>query len=185
MRSNRKFIGTVALVAALGGGLAACGPQEDAAGGSSSSPAAAGKPSAPAAAGSAKADPAGGGGEHDCGKPPTPPAGVKIIQVGLHRDASAIEAMDAKPHCTPNDWIYHGEGDPKSYKLPADVKGELATGPGKWQTVKRDELSKHIDGCLREDYNVVKQPYSCYGNIYEITLNAKGEVQTMRERWSV
>ncbi|WP_327283575.1 MULTISPECIES: hypothetical protein [unclassified Streptomyces] len=185
MRSNRHVIGTIALVAALGG-LAACGPQEDAAGGSPSAPSAATKPSASAPAGGSKADPSGsGGGEKDCGKPPTPPAGVKIVQVGLHRDASVFEAMDAKPVCTSNDWIYHGEGEPKGYKLPADVKGELATGPGKFQPVNRDELSKHIDGCLREDYNVVKQPYSCYGNVYEITLNSKGEVQTMRERWSV
>ncbi|KPI33927.1 hypothetical protein OV450_1146 [Actinobacteria bacterium OV450] len=142
------------------------------------------KPSA--SAGASKADPAGsGGGGNDCGKPPTPPAGVKIVQVGLHRDIAVFEAMDAQPKCTSNDWIYHGEGEPKGYKLPAGVKGELATGPGKFQAVYREELSKHIDGCLREDCNVVKQPYSCYGNVYEITLDSKGEVQTMRERWSV
>lgn len=196
MRSTRHVIGTIALVAALGGGLAACGPQEDTAGGSASGPSAAAKPSgsAPggakpsdsAPAGGSKTDPAASGdGENDCGKPPALPAGVKMIQVGLHRDVSVIEAMDAKPKCTSNDWIYFGDGEPKGYKLPTDIKGELATGPGKFQKVNRDELSKHIDGCLRKDYNVIKQPYSCYGNIYEITLNSKGEVATMRERWSV
>ncbi|MFE2329528.1 hypothetical protein ACFXD5_37455 [Streptomyces sp. NPDC059385] len=186
MRSNRQVIGTVALIAALSGGLVACGPEEDAAGGSSSGPSTAAKPSTSAPAGGAKADPAGsGGGGNDCGKPPTPPAGVKIVEVGLHRDVSVFEAMDAQPKCTPNDWIYHGEGEPKGYKLPATVKGELATGPGKFQKVNRDELSMHIDGCLSQEHRNIKEPFSCHGNIYEITLDAKGEVQTMRERWSV
>ncbi|GAA2719686.1 MULTISPECIES: hypothetical protein [Streptomyces] len=186
-RSARRAIGTVALIAALGGGLTACGPEEeDKAEGTSSSATSAGQQ-----AQNPKGDHGGHGakgGEGDCGKPPTLPAGTKMIQVGLHRDAGAIEAMDAKPKCTPNDWIYHGEGDPKGYKIPADVKGELAlsAGPGQYKAVSREELSKHIDGCLRNDYNVVKQPYACYGNIYEITLNDKGDtVLSMRERWSV
>ncbi|MEV7611944.1 hypothetical protein [Streptomyces sp. NPDC089799] len=206
MRSNQHVFGTLALVLAVGGGLTACGPTDDKAGGA-----------APAASASASSDPSastsaqpskdpkdakpskgaqaskgtgtGGAGDdlddHDCGAPPKLPAGQKIIQVGLHRDISAIEAFDAQPKCTPNDWIYHGEGDPKSYKLPADVKAELAVGPGQHKKVTREELSMHIDACLREDYSRVKQPFSCYGNIYEVTLNAKGEIATMRERWSV
>ncbi|MEV0414651.1 hypothetical protein AB0I68_28540 [Streptomyces sp. NPDC050448] len=196
MRSTRNVMGTIALFAAMGAGITACGPQEDGAAAPSSQAPSSHAPSAGASApgASAAAKPSKGstggdgrGGENDCGKPPTLPAGVKMIEVGLHRDMGVIEAMDAKPKCTPNDWIYHGEGEPKSYKLPADIKGELAlsAGPGQYKPVTREELSKHIDGCLRSDYNVVKQPFSCYGNVYEITLNAKGEVMTMRERWSV
>ncbi|MFF4008323.1 hypothetical protein [Streptomyces sp. NPDC001717] len=105
----------------------------------SSAPSATAKPSASAPAGCAKADPAGsGGGGNDCGKPPTPPAGVKIVEVGLHRDVSVFEAMDA-----------------------------------------------HIDGCLSQEHRTIKEPFSRHGNIYGITLDAEGEVQTMRERWSV
>ncbi|MFF7725415.1 hypothetical protein [Streptomyces sp. NPDC008001] len=183
MRSIRHVFGTLALMAALGGGLTACGPDEDSANGASAGASASAKPSQ-----AAKGDDHGDhGGENDCGKPPTPPAGIKIIEVGLHRDASVVEATDAKPRCTPNDWIYRGgEGPSKAYKIPANVKAELAVGSGQFKQVNRDELSKHIDGCLRNDYNVVKQPFACYGNVYEITLTAKGdEIKTMRERWSV
>ncbi|MCF3102043.1 hypothetical protein IPZ58_10645 [Streptomyces roseoverticillatus] len=183
MRSVRHAIGALALVAALGGGLTACGPEEDTAKGGSGGSSAAAKPSQ-----AAKGDDKDGahGGEGDCGKPPKLPAGIKMIQVGLHRDVSVIEAMDAKPKCTPNDWIYHGEGEPKGYKLPADVKAELATGSGQYKKVSRDELSMHLDACLVNDYSRVKAPFSCYGNVYEITLNDKGDtVKTMRERWSV
>ncbi|GHG79628.1 hypothetical protein [Streptomyces griseocarneus] len=191
MRSIRHVIGTLAVVTALGSGLTACGPEEDKAADTSAGASATAKPSQ---AGKGDKGAKGDGkhddqeGELDCGKPPTLPAGIKMIQVGLHRDASVIETFEAKPKCTPNDWIYHGDESqtPKAYKLPANVKGELAMGPGKHKQVNRDELSKHIDGCLRNDYNVVKEPFSCHGNVYEITLNAKGdEVKTMRERWSV
>ncbi|MFJ5547328.1 hypothetical protein [Streptomyces sp. NPDC093225] len=188
MHSTRNVMGAIALIAALSGALSACGPVADegadgAPTADATAPADTGAPADP----SAKPTDGGGtdGGENDCGKPPTLPPGVKMIEVGLHRDASQIEAFEAKPKCTPNDYIYHGEGQPKGYVLPADVKGELALGPGQHKKVGRDELSKHIDGCLREDYNVVKQPFSCYGNVYEITLDAKGEIATMSERWSV
>ncbi|MFG2292343.1 hypothetical protein [Streptomyces sp. NPDC048603] len=204
MRSNQHVFGMLAAVLALGGGLTACGPENGKAGGTApaATPSASSAPSpSPSPSPSESARPsqaakpskgAGTGGtddaghaEEDCGAPPKLPAGLKIIEVGLHRDIGAVEAFDAKPKCTPNDWIYFGEGEPKGYRLPADVKGELALGPGQHKKVTREELSKHIDGCLRNDYGVVKQPYACYGNVYEITLNPKGEIATMRERWSV
>lgn len=187
-------MGAIALCAALGAGLTACGPTEDGAAASSSKAPSAAASAPASAAPSAAAKPSKGakggdaqGGENDCGKPPTLPAGVKMIEVGLHRDISVVEAFDAKPKCTPNDWIYHGEGDPKGYKLPTDIKAELAlsAGPGQYKPVTREELSMHIDGCLSQDHRNIKEPFGCYGNVYEITLNAKGEIATMRERWSV
>ncbi len=194
MRSTRHVIGALALAAALGGGLTACGPTEDTSKGASDGASAAAKPSQGAkgdgqgSKGDGKDGKADGqGGEGDCGKPPTPPAGIKIIEVGLHRDISVVEAFDTKPVCTPNDWIYHGDGGtPKGYKLPTDIKAELATGSGQHKKVTREELSKHIDACLRNDYSQIKEPFSCHGNVYEVTLNDKGDtIKTMRERWSV
>ncbi|MEX2986076.1 hypothetical protein [Streptomyces sp. C36] len=193
MRSTRHVIGTLALITALGAGLTACGPEEDKASDGSAGATAAAKPSQGAKGGDHaghggdKGGKDGGDGENDCGKPPTLPAGIKMIEVGLHRDISVVEAFNAVPKCTPNDWIYHGDGGtPKGYKLPADIKAELSTGSGSHKKVTREELSKHIDACLRNDYSQIKAPLSCHGNVYEVTLNAKGdEIRTMSERWSV
>ncbi len=39
---------------------------------------------------------------------------------------------------------------------------------------------------MASDHSRVKEPFSCHGNVYEVTLDAKGdEIKTMRERWSV
>lgn len=179
MRSTRQMISTLVLVAALGGGLAACGPGDkaDKAGGTSGGSA--------SAASSAKPS-ADDGDSYDCGKPPVLPAGHTMIAIKLERDAaSGFEAQKAQPKCGPNDWTYGGEGDSQHYKLASDAKIELALsdGPKHPKSVSKDDFDKHVDGCLRNDYNVVKQPFSCYGNIYEITQNAKGDIQTIQEIW--
>ncbi|MGW5420492.1 hypothetical protein [Streptomyces sp. NPDC003943] len=208
MASTRRVLGAIALLAALSG-VAACGPEEsDAAGvtggsGSSASPStapSAGASKAPdsgeAGSGGPADDVDGDGKGGDCGKPPTLPAGHLKVKVQLMRDSSGFEAAEAKPHCTPNDWIYGADKeDPtKHYVLPENVKAylALAAGPGQWKQVDHEQLSLHVDRCLAEeigaptnDYPKVEAPYGCFGNIYEITLNAKGEVDTMKEIWSV
>ncbi|MFI0739235.1 hypothetical protein ACH4PU_14255 [Streptomyces sp. NPDC021100] len=135
MRSARRITGTLLLVTALTGGLAACGPEDDKASDGSGGPAASVKPSArPANAGDA------GPGTDDCGgKPPVMPAGHTMIEVKLERDASGFEAQTAKPKCTPNDWIHHGEGEAKHYALAPDVKPRLAlsAGPGQYSRSAR------------------------------------------------
>ncbi|MFI8766814.1 hypothetical protein ACN9M0_34295 [Streptomyces sp. R-07] len=204
MTSTRRVLSAIALLAALSG-VAACGPDGSEAegvtggSGSSTSPSAtASKTSDPGEAGSsAPTDDVDGDGKGgDCGAPPTLPAGHLKVKVELMRDSGGFEAAEAKPHCTPNDWIYGAEkGDPtKHYVLPAGVKAELAlaAGPGQWKQVDHEQLALHIDRCLAEeigapteDYPKVEAPYGCFGNIYEVTLNAKGEVATMKEIWSV
>lgn len=183
MPSIRRLISALAVAAALGGSLAACGPSDDKAGGTSGGSAASAKPSA-------QPSKAGEPGDNDCGKPPTMPAGHMMVEIKLEQDSRGFDAQEAKPHCTPNDWIYGAEGGPSSnrhYKLASDVKAELAltAGPGQTKPATSEQLTQHIDGCLLKDYSVVKQPYGCFGNVYDITLNAKGDVQTIKEIWSV
>lgn len=183
MRSTRRIMSTLLLVTALTGGLAACGPEDDKAAGGSGGSAASAKPSAkPTKGGDAGPD------TYDCGgKPPVMPAGHTMIEVKLERDASGFEAQTAKPKCTPNDWIYHGEGEAKHYTLASGVKAQLAlsAGPGQYKPVDKDQLAMHIDRCLAEDHSRVKPPFGCYGNVYEITLDGKGQVATIKEKWSV
>ncbi|MEU0406057.1 hypothetical protein ABZ318_38865 [Streptomyces sp. NPDC006197] len=201
MTSTRRVLGAIALLATLSG-VAACGPEDPTAGGpvggsgSSASPSAtASGTSAPGEAGDgAPADDVDGDGKGgDCGKPPTLPAGHLKLKVRLMRDAGGFEAAEAKPHCTPNDWIYGADkGDPtKHYVLPENVKAYLALGPGQSKQVDHEQLALHVDRCLAQeigapdDYPKVEAPYGCYGNVYEVALNAKGEVDTMKEIWSV
>ncbi|MFD7068914.1 hypothetical protein ACFV97_17020 [Streptomyces sp. NPDC059913] len=181
MTSTRRFLGAIALLTALGA-VTACGPEESDAVG--------------AAGGDGAASPATGGAEDgDCGKPPTLPAGHTRLKVTLMRDAGGFEAARAKPHCTPNDWIYGADKDAPTthYVLPENVGAQLALadGPGQWKQVDHDQLALHIDRCLAQeigapdDYPKVKAPFGCFGNIYEITLDAQGRVATVKEIWSV
>lgn len=204
MSSNRRVLSAIALIAALSG-VAACGPDDtDAAGttggaDTSASPAAedSGSPDADSNGGSAPADDADadGAGEN-CGKPPVLPEGHLRVKVELMRDAAGFEAAVATPHCTPNDWIYGAEKgtETRHYVLPDTVKADLALadGPGMGKRVDHDQLALHIDRCLAEElgtsikgYPKVEPPFGCFGSIYEITRDAQGNVATMKEIWSV
>ncbi|MFE2155826.1 hypothetical protein ACFXAO_38000 [Streptomyces lavendulae] len=196
MRSTRRVIGTFALVAALGS-VAACGPDDSAGSGSTGGSSAAGsssgsgaaKPSAnPSANPSAKA-PAGGGSTGsaepggDCGQPPKLPAGHKMVEPVAPPSKGSMSAKDAQPTCTPNDWIYHGKGEAKYYLFATgEVKAELATGPGSTKSVPVGELWMHAGDCMT-NASAVKAPYSCSGNIYDITVDKEGKIDSIKEVW--
>ncbi|MEV5238119.1 hypothetical protein AB0K89_03145 [Streptomyces cinnamoneus] len=182
MKATRRLISTIALVAAVGGGLTACGPEDDSAAGSTGGSSASAKPSAkPADGGSA--DKSGGEGGGDCGQPPKLPAGHKMVEIAVPPSKGSMSAKDAKPTCTPNDWIYHGEGQAKYYLFAAgEVKAELSTGSGSHKTVPVGELWMHAGDCLTNQ-SAVKQPYTCSGNIYDITQDSEGKVTTIKEVW--
>ncbi|MBB4890527.1 hypothetical protein WEB32_34565 [Streptomyces netropsis] len=177
MKTTHRFISALALVAALGS-VTACGPEEDTAAGSGSGASA--QPSEKQTAGGASADKADGTGE--CGKAPKLPTGHKMIEPVEPPSKGSMSAKDAKPTCTPNDWIYHGEGKAKYYLFAEQVKAELATGPGSTKTVPVGELWAHAGDCLTNG-GAVKEPYSCSGNIYDITLDPEGKVKTIKEIW--
>ncbi|MFI1971733.1 hypothetical protein BLA24_19855 [Streptomyces cinnamoneus] len=173
MKTTRRFVSALALVAAVGG-LAACGPEDDKAGGSSAS-----SPAAKQTDGGGSGDQGGG----DCGQPPKLPAGHKMVEIAVPPSKGSMSAKDAKPTCTPNDWIYHGQGEAKYYTFTAgEVKAELATGSGSTKTVPVGELWMHAGDCMT-DTSAVKSPYSCSGNIYDITLDGEGKVKTIKEIW--
>ncbi|MFJ8209318.1 hypothetical protein [Streptomyces sp. NPDC096033] len=191
MQSTRRIIGTFALVAALGS-VAACGPDDTAAAGSGTGGASgagasaaarpsAAPPSAKAPAGGASAGaaaPAGG-----CGQPPKLPAGHKMVEPVAPPSKGSMSAKDAQPTCTPNDWIYHGKGEAKYYLFTAgEVKAELATGSGSTKTVPVGELWMHAGDCMTNP-SAVKAPYSCSGNIYDITVDGEGKIDSIKEVW--
>ncbi|MFF2198015.1 hypothetical protein [Streptomyces sp. NPDC058157] len=191
MKSTRRIVGTFALVAALGS-VAACGPEEASGSGgtagsagaaaqpSAAQPSAA-KPSAKAPAGGASAGSAAPGG--DCGRPPKLPAGHKMVEPVAPPSKGSMSAKDAQPTCTPNDWIYHGKGDAKYYLFATgEVKAELATGSGSTKSVPVGELWMHAGDCMTNP-SAVKAPYSCSGNIYDITVDGEGEINSIKEVW--
>jgi hypothetical protein len=194
MKPTQQLISTLALVAALGTGLTACGPEDtphgdsagsDGSGGSSASaqPSKKPAPSAPSAP-STPSDKAGdeAGGPGDCGTPPKLPAGHKRVEPAAPPSKGSLSAKDAKPVCTPNDWIYHGQGKAKYYLFAQDVKAELATGPGSTKAVPVGELWTHAGDCMTNP-GAVKAPYTCSGNIYDITLDAEGKINSIKEIW--
>lgn len=210
MTSTRRALTALALLAALGG-TTACGPEETASAGAAGDPAVstsapAAPPTTTPAPASATPDPTtppsgapaddvdGDGEGGGCGNRPALPSGVLMVKVTLMRDAGGFEAAEAVPRCTPNDWIYGAEkGAPtQHYVLPGTVDARLANGPGTWKKVDHEQLALHVDRCLfqeigapTDDYPEVEPPFSCSGNVYEITLDPRGAVRTMKEIWHV
>lgn len=185
MKSTQRFISSFAVVAMLGA-VAACGPEDTtangASGGSTASAQPSGKASAkpsgePSAGGSSSGEPA-----NDCGKSPKLPAGHKMVQIAEPPSKGSMSAQDAQPTCTPNDWIYHGQGKAKYYLFAQKVKAELSAGPGATKTVPVGELWTHAGDCITNQA-AVESPYSCSGNIYDITLDGEGNVKTIKEIW--
>ncbi|GAA0317624.1 hypothetical protein GCM10010302_65870 [Streptomyces polychromogenes] len=182
------MIGTLALVAALGS-VAACGPEDTSGAGGTGGSAGAGaaakpsaaQPSAKAPAGGASAGSAAPGG--DCGQPPKPPAGHKMVEPVVPPSKGSMSAKDAQPACTPNGWTYHGKGEPKYYLFATgEVKAELATGSGSTKSVPVGELWMHAGDCMTNP-SAVKAPYSCSGNIYDITVDGEGKIDSIKEVW--
>ena len=180
MRPTQRLISTFALVATLGG-LAACGPEGAGYGGGSGGSGATAEPShKPTSSDDAGAKPEGSGA---CGTPPKLPAGHRRVEPAVPPAKGSLSAKDAVPVCTPNDWIYHGRGKAKYYLFAQDVKAELATGSGtSAKSVPVGELWMHAGDCMTNP-GAVKAPYSCSGNIYDITLDSHGEINYIKEIW--
>lgn len=179
MKATRRLVVALAVTAALGSGLTACGPDSDTAGGSTGGSSASAKPAdgAAGAKGGSKGEPG-----NDCGTPPQLPAGHKMVEIAAPPSKGSMSAKDTKPACTPNDWIYHGQGEAKYYLFAPATKAEIALGSGKTKDVPVGELWMHAGDCLTNS-SAVKQPYSCSGNIYDITTNSEGKVTSIKEIW--
>ncbi|MFH8370324.1 hypothetical protein [Streptomyces sp. NPDC018031] len=175
LTTRRVLSGALLVSAALA--LTACGPEDDTAGDSGGG-ASASAPSKGKTADEGPADEAGG----DCGQPPKLPAGHKMIEIAERPTKGSMTAKDAEPECTPNDFVYHGKGEPKYYLFSTEVTAELALGSGSVKSVPVGELWTHAGDCLT-DQSAVNPPYSCSGNIYDITLDGEGNVKTIKEVW--
>ncbi|MFF8835802.1 hypothetical protein [Streptomyces sp. NPDC015130] len=110
------------------------------------------------------------------------PAGHKMVEIVEPPSKGSMSAKDAQPTCTPNDWIYQGEGEAKYYLFAQEVQAELSAGPGSTKTVPVGELWAHAGDCMTNQA-AVKSPYSCSGNVYDITLDGEGNVKTVKEVW--
>ncbi|MEE4419211.1 hypothetical protein [Streptomyces bugieae] len=184
MKPTQRLISTLAVVATLGVGLTACGPEDDpygdGAGSGSGGSSASAQPSKKPAPSDKATDRADGPG--DCGTPPKLPAGHKMVEPAVPPSKGSLSAKDAKPVCTPNDWIYHGQGKAKYYLFAQDVKAELSTGPGRTKSVPVGQLWMHAGDCMTNP-GAVKAPYTCSGNIYDITLDSEGQINSIKEIW--
>ncbi|MFF0739056.1 hypothetical protein ACFYVL_01540 [Streptomyces sp. NPDC004111] len=182
MRSTQRIISSFAVVVALGA-VAACGPKDTAADGAAPAGSTASATATAQPSGKPSAD-EGSSGEpaNDCGNAPVLPAGHKMVAITAPPSKGSMTAQDTRPTCTPNDWIYQGQGEAKYYLFAPKVKAELSAGPGSTKTVPVGELWAHAGDCLTNQATV-KSPYSCSGNIYDITLDGEGNVTTIKEVW--
>ncbi|GGU94283.1 hypothetical protein GCM10010211_71710 [Streptomyces albospinus] len=57
---------------------------------------------------------------------------------------------------------------------------ELATGSGGTKSVPVGELWMHSGDCMTNS-SAVNAPYTCSGNIYDITLNPEGNINSINE----
>ncbi|WP_405745035.1 hypothetical protein OG422_23010 [Streptomyces sp. NBC_01525] len=116
----------------------------------------------------------------DCTAPKVP-AGHRMVRVTGAPSGGAVPVRVAQFVCGPSGGAYDGTGKAGSYPLADGATGELSTGATGHRTVTASELTGHLAACLR--HAPVKAPYSCSGDIYEITLGPAGAVTHLREVW--
>ncbi|MEU9111430.1 hypothetical protein AB0D04_06485 [Streptomyces sp. NPDC048483] len=147
-------------------------------------PAASPSASAPASSqASPPSDPAPGTGEptFDC-TPRKLAKGHRMVQITGAPSGGALLAKEAKFSCDPNGGGYIGTGKAARFRLASGATAELAlNSPIKRRTVTVAQLSEHVTACVREES--VKEPFSCSGDNYEITVNSSGEISHLTEVW--
>lgn len=117
----------------------------------------------------------------DCGKAELP-AGHRMVELVNPPAQGIVQARTAAFSCDPNGGGYAGRGTARDYTFAPDVVARLATGATTHRTVSFDALSGHLRACLGQQGSV-QQPFSCSGNIYDITLSASGSVTRISEVW--
>lgn len=194
--SSRRLI-TAVVLATAAFGLTACGP--DSTSGGSTSTAAAGAPSASSPVSSATPPSTTATGAAPTAGSSTPPAsdgdpgmsctepklapGHKIVMPVRQPTQDLMHAKATKFACDPNDGHYVGVGAEKSYLFAPEVKAQLATGAGTFETVVVGDLWMHIGDCLGAG-SPVKPPLSCSSYpAYEIALDSSGKVTEIKEIW--
>ncbi|MFB9367209.1 hypothetical protein [Kitasatospora albolonga] len=200
--SARGLVTGVAVVSALvlgltgcqkkdeGDGRAAAAPSETVSSAPSAAPSASasGSAKATAKAGASKSPTAAASSDAGTGEDvegcstPAPKPNWKYVQAVKPPKQDTLYVKDAKFVCDPNDGHYEGAGADKTYMFATTVKAQISTGAGNVKTVPVGELWQHIGDCL-VDRAQVKDPYSCSGGIYEISLDGTGKITSIREVW--
>jgi hypothetical protein len=186
---SRRLIGAAALAAALLT-LTSCKADGTAASSSASSASAS---ASPAAASSASADgsvtaspsvsdlPVDPEPSSDCGTGDVP-AGHEVVELVNPPAQGIVQAKAATFACDPNGGGYAGTGAAKDYTFATDAVARLSTGATTHRTVGLDALTAHVRACLHLA-GVVEEPYSCSGNIYDITVSSAGTITRISEVW--
>lgn len=116
----------------------------------------------------------------DCGES-KPPAGHKMVQVTAPPSSGSLQAQSTKFSCDPNGGSYVGSGPAAHYRLAAGVVAQLNAGSTEHRTVTVSVLSQHISACLK--HASVPAPFTCSGNVYDITVSPSGEISRISELW--
>jgi hypothetical protein len=108
-------------------------------------------------------------------------AGHKVVELVNPPAQFIVQAKAATFACDPNGGGYAGTGAAKDYQFATDVVAQLDTGATTHRTVSFDTLTAHVRACLQK--SAVDSPYSCSGNIYDITLSSSGTITRISEVW--
>jgi hypothetical protein len=176
---SRSLLGAAALAAAL---LTLTSCKADgttaASGTASSSPSSSAAPTASPSVSDLPVDPEP---SSDCGSGDVP-AGHEVVELVSPPAQFIVQAKATTFACDPNGGGYAGTGAAKDYQFATDVVARLDTGATTHRTVGFDALTAHVRACLHLA-GAVEEPYSCSGNIYDITLSSAGTITRISEIW--
>ncbi|MFJ6211883.1 hypothetical protein ACIQGZ_00850 [Streptomyces sp. NPDC092296] len=108
------------------------------------------------------------------------PAGHRVVQVTAAPVGGVLRARRAEFACDPDGGDYAGTGAAADYRLAAGATAELSTGATTHQAVTLAALTGHLAACLAG--KAVPEPFSCSGNLYEITGDSGG-ITRFSEVW--
>ncbi|MFD7730050.1 hypothetical protein ACFV6F_06665 [Kitasatospora phosalacinea] len=200
MRLSRFTVAAVLAASALA--LTACDSDDPPSGAASAPAATASAPAATASAPAATASAGATGGAAASPKPATSPGkstaaatgkaggpsadctagadGVKVIEATENAYATHlwVRARATRFVCgpdVPNDGYWEPQGEPRVYEFEGQSKSYLLNDELKVQEVDPITFMKVMDSCLH-GADQAAAPYRCYGNQYEVKLDAQGKV---------
>ncbi|MET7302579.1 hypothetical protein [Embleya sp. NPDC005575] len=128
--------------------------------------------------------PAGGGtaepGE-DCGPPPTPKPGHKIVYPVKQPTKGSLYYKNTKFVCDPNDGHYEAVGAEQAPLLFAPKATGTLAGPPPRKAEYIGQVWDHIDKCLTHQDDGANT-CSSFG-AYDLILNAANEITDIKEIW--
>ncbi|MDH6137045.1 hypothetical protein P3T37_006476 [Kitasatospora sp. MAA4] len=195
MTARRLLAAAVLACAALT--LTACGPDDPtAAGAAPSGSTKASEPATPTAGGTHSAKPTASTkpsgakpsttaspGAANCSAGAVQPGHRIIVATSVGYSTSVwMKALDTKFVCgagVPDDGYFQGYGAPKLYTFSNEVKTTMLADM-KPKSLALNDFMKLADECISSP-NSLPQPYSCYGNTYDVTVNSSNVITGITE----